>query len=289
MKRFLTLTLILLMMSVSTSYSAGIREVGVAIPRFKVTINKELINNIENKYPFILYKNITYVPLTWDYSNSLSLSTVWDGSGLNIDKKENFFTAVNQDLSGKNSLTKKYTAAIPDYEIVVNGKTINNSSEEYPILNFRNVTYFPLTWRFAVEEFGLLYHWSPEAGLTLATEPSLFRIFSGYSSIEDYMGKWESPDGVFTLRVNQTIQSPTQVEMWIDKGLKSLKLRANLSTKTKEGYSGYSTSTEGDIIFAEVEFKNGEISYTPYKSNMSWAFEELVVPVVFNKHISYKH
>ena len=44
---------------------------------------------------------------------------------------------------------------IGNTDITVNGKTINNDEEPYPLLVFRDVTYFPLTWRFAVDEFGL--------------------------------------------------------------------------------------------------------------------------------------
>ena len=41
----------------------------------------------------------------------------------------------------------KYTASVAAYNIVVNGKKIQNSKEQYPLLQFRDVTYFPLTWR----------------------------------------------------------------------------------------------------------------------------------------------
>ena len=50
---------------------------------------------------------------------------------------------------------------------MVNGKSINNSAEEYPLVTFRGVTYFPLTWRFAVDEFGWDYSFDPENGLVI--------------------------------------------------------------------------------------------------------------------------
>jgi hypothetical protein len=36
-------------------------------------------------------------------------------------------------------------------------------------LNFRNVTYFPLTWRFTADEFGWEYSWDEKSGLQINT------------------------------------------------------------------------------------------------------------------------
>jgi hypothetical protein len=51
----------------------------------------------------------------------------------------------------------------------VNGKVISNSKEQYPLLSFRNVTYFPLTWRFAHDEFGWDYKWNTSGGLSITS------------------------------------------------------------------------------------------------------------------------
>lgn len=39
-------------------------------------------------------------------------------------------------------------AELAEGPITVNGQTIDNRTEEYPLLSFRNITYFPLTWRY---------------------------------------------------------------------------------------------------------------------------------------------
>jgi len=272
---------------VPAAYGARAKEVLVTVPSFKISINQEIIRNKENKFPFIMYKNITYVPLTWDFANALSLETNWDGKSLNIKKREDYYAPVAQDLSGSNSFTKKYRATIPGYDIFVNGEKINNAKEEFPILNFRGVTYFPLTWRFIVDVFGLLYHWSPEAGLTLATEQELFRVFTGYRSFEDYLGRWESADGVFTANIVRKIFSPTYVEIMIAKGRNALRLEADLSSRSAQGYRGFFTNKTGDLVFAEIRFENGKVSYLPNKSNMAWAQPELNLPIIFARHVSY--
>jgi len=290
MKKYLLIILFccLFLTPVPAAYGASAKEIFVTVPSFKISINQEIIRNSENRFPFIMYKNITYVPLTWDYANALSLEAIWDGKSLNIKKRENYFAPVRQDLSGNNSFTKRYRATVPGYEIFVNGKRINNAKEEYPILNFRGITYFPLTWRFMVDVFGLLCHWSPDSGLTLATEPNLFRVFTGYRSFEDYMGKWESADRIFTAEIVQKIFSPTFVEILIAKGRNVIKAEVDLSLKSVQGYRGFFTNKAGDLVFAEIQFKNGKVYYLPNKNNMAWAWPELTVPIIFERHISYR-
>ncbi len=61
----------------------------------------------------------------------------------------------------------QYEATIAEFPIYVNDKNINNFMEEYPLLLFRDVTYFPLTWRFAVEEFGWSYYFDTTNGLVI--------------------------------------------------------------------------------------------------------------------------
>jgi hypothetical protein len=235
-----------------------------------------------------MYKNITYVPLTWDFANALSLEAIWDGKSLSVNRRENYFSHLNQDLSGNNIFTRRYRATIPTYDIFVNGNKINNAKEEYPILNFRGITYFPLTWRFMVDVFGLLYHWNSESGLTLATEPDMFRVFTAYRSFEDYLGTWESADGVFTAEIVRKIYSPTYVEISIAKERNVLILESDLSPRPGQGYHGFFTNKAGDVVFAEIWLKDGKVHYLPNKNNMTWAWPELTVPITFERHISYR-
>ena len=52
------------------------------------------------------------------------------------------------------------------------GKAIDNKKEEYPLLVFRDITYFPLTWRFAVDEFGWNYTFDSTKGLNITSVSS---------------------------------------------------------------------------------------------------------------------
>lgn len=150
--------------------------VTVTIPAFKVTLNGLEIDSASGEFPLIVYKDITYMPMTYDFTLFMGLKTEFGkthgGSG------EYAFYAGNcnkyaESLEVHESKTandeKAYTALIPEYSIYVNNtlhKT-DNLSEEYPVLNFRGITYFPLTWRFAHYEFDWEYSFDDKNGLII--------------------------------------------------------------------------------------------------------------------------
>jgi len=149
-------------------------KVKVTLPSFTVSLNGHTVENDSRDYPLLVYKDITYVPMTWYDGRLLGLETEWtEESGLSIrqGKITSSYAPYKTDVYNSPS----YTAAIPSFKIEVNGKSITNSKEEYPLLSFRDVIYFPLTWRFAHDEFGWSYEWDSKEGL---------RIFSGNPQLE---------------------------------------------------------------------------------------------------------
>lgn len=143
------------------------KNITVTLPTFEVRLNGIQIDNENRKYPLIVYKDITYFPMTYEDSRFLGLKTEWDEkNGLRISKSQ-ILQGYTDDSEGANK--GKYTATIPQFSVQVNSKTIDNEKETYPLLLFRNITYFPLTWRFAVNEFGWEYKFTTETGLEIST------------------------------------------------------------------------------------------------------------------------
>lgn len=144
-------------------------EVTAHIPSFKVTLNMEEIDNEYREYPLLVYKDITYVPMTYHDCRYLSLLTTWDDATNTLTIDKSGVVCAYRDYKGTQKNSRKVFPKICDFNIVVNGKEIDNSKEEYPLLTFRDVTYFPLTWRFSVEEFG----WENSFGITKGCEEGL--------------------------------------------------------------------------------------------------------------------
>lgn len=162
----------LLAMSLHTAPALA-ADVTVTLPTFPVTLNGVTMEQSKSQYPMLVYKDITYVPMTWADTRLLGLNSSWtQQTGLVIEKADDVqdqktaqsaYKPYKASTANKNS----YKAVTASGKITVNGKSINNSSEEYPLLVFRDITYFPLTWRFAVNEFGWDYGFDTKQGLVI--------------------------------------------------------------------------------------------------------------------------
>lgn len=156
----------------------------VTLPDFDVTINGRVWDNQYNRYPLLVYKDITYFPMTYENARFLGLKSAWYPNEYN-EKLATFFVGFN----GQNSVPfdidmyrteeinpKEMKAKIADYQLAVNtvdtAAFIDSKILQYPVLNFRFVTYFPLTWHFAVDEFGWTYQYDAQQGLVINSDQS---------------------------------------------------------------------------------------------------------------------
>ena len=134
----------------------------------KVTLNGQVIDNKTAKYPLLIYSNITYFPMTYHLSRFMGVSTDWNNGSKTLDitaggARTAYAAETGKKQSGSVSVT------LPSYKISVNGAQINNKEEKYPIFNYNGITYFPLTWAYAVDSFGWSYQWDAVNGLRIDT------------------------------------------------------------------------------------------------------------------------
>lgn len=166
-KQLLTLTLAAALTLPMVQPAEAASSVKVHLPDFKVTLNGTVINNDYSQYPLIVYNDITYFPMTYYDCRFLGLETAWESAktGLFIDTSDirGAYTPYNQNK--KNA--RNSTAQIAAFPVTVNGQRIDNAKEKYPLLIYRDITYFPLTWRFGVEEFNWQYHFDTKTGLVI--------------------------------------------------------------------------------------------------------------------------
>lgn len=147
------------------------KNVIVNLPKFPVKINGVKMDNEKSKYPLIVYRDITYFPLTYKNSRFMGLTTDWDKYKriFSVSRDPNSigeYSNYDQGFKNKNS----YKAGVPTFIVNVNENRIINSKEKYPLLVFRDVTYFPLTWRFCHDEFDLNYSFTNRDGLVISSK-----------------------------------------------------------------------------------------------------------------------
>lgn len=147
------------------------KNVNVNLPKFPVKINGVKMDYERSLYPLIVYRDITYFPLTYKNSRFLGLTTDWDKYKriFSVSRDPNSigeYSNYDQGFKNKNS----YKAGVPTFIVNVNENRIINSKEKYPLLVFRDVTYFPLTWRFCHDEFDLNYSFTNRDGLVISSK-----------------------------------------------------------------------------------------------------------------------
>ncbi len=136
------------------------------LPTFDITLNGVKIENNARLYPFIVHNDITYFPMTYYDSRFLNLKTEWNSkTGLKVLKGDESSGYIADTTKIKHPSTMNPTLAV--FDIHINGKEINNQNEPYPLLLYKDITYFPMTWRFGVDEFGWEYKFTNEKGLVI--------------------------------------------------------------------------------------------------------------------------
>ena len=168
MKKIFALFIVIVMLLPGAVYA---QHESAKIPSFKVTFNGQSVDSAKRQFPLLVYKDITYIPMTYFDCRFMGLGTKWSDETKTLEIfKTNVTTAWReQSADTKNPAVNK--VSVCDFNIVVNGtENIDNKKEEYPLLLFRNVTYFPLTWRFAAEEFGWEYSFDKENGLVINSD-----------------------------------------------------------------------------------------------------------------------
>lgn len=225
-KQILTAILALLLTAVTPVTASGAQsEKGVTIrmPGFPVTINGAIVDNSYDKYPFIVYNDITYFPMTYNGSRFLGLESEWKGNfeGLLIEKTAITVAWNPFKLNTKNN--DSYRATVPGFPIRINGKAVDNRSLKYPLLSFREITYFPMTWEFGVNEFGWDYTFNNKDGLIInsdnikleqkkpATEVSKreFSSAPGSATVTDQYMYYENEKGQI---IQAKLADPTQMK-----------------------------------------------------------------------------
>ncbi|WP_052487137.1 hypothetical protein [Gordoniibacillus kamchatkensis] len=146
------------------------RSVTVTLPHFPVVLDGVAIDSEKLRYPLLTYNDITYIPMTWSISQATGLRLKWSQeSGLDVDLDMPAAEKPDLEQGGSFRQDRSYRAKVVDYPVKVNQQAIDNGSQTYPLLEFQDITYFPLTWNYAVDDFRWKLGWDAEDGLSIAT------------------------------------------------------------------------------------------------------------------------
>ncbi len=193
--RFFTFVLVLIaVLTFAASAHAGFVKVQIA--PFYTEAEHVSVYNGSVEYPFILYKNVTYLPLTKGVCERLGLVTGFDSQKGFYVVSEDYVPYIEDDRSifgktAQNYYGIEYDAVVPQYPVYLNGIRIDSTKEEYPFINFRGITYLPLTYKFVVEELDLDLKWSQEEQSLIVQKRIKYGLVDELSGVtwEAYLGK----------------------------------------------------------------------------------------------------
>ena len=134
----------------------------------KVTLNGQVIDNKNAKYPLLSYSNITYFPMTYHLSRFMGVETDWNNASKSLNITAGGAQSAYVAEPGK-APRGSVSVTLPSYKVYINSALSNDVDDTWPIFNYNGVTYFPLTFRYAYESFGWGYQWDAENGLRIDT------------------------------------------------------------------------------------------------------------------------
>ncbi len=143
-----------------TMAAKGAETVNATISPFEQNIVYTDFYNYAVEYPVLLYDEILYIPLTSSMCNELYLSIAFTpedglyiarggGRGVIGQERQQALGAIEYS----NPADGRVNAVVPEYPVYINGRRYDNAAAEYPFLNFRDITYLPLTYDIIHNEF----------------------------------------------------------------------------------------------------------------------------------------
>ncbi len=142
-------------------------QVEVTLPFFPVTLGDQTLDTQGEEYPFLLYRDITYLPLTYYGCRLLGLYEKWTPQG-GLVISDVGVPGDYRPTPAVSDNTAPLYASVAEGKITVMGRSVENDGEAWPYLVFRDVTYLPMTWANMYELLGCDYRFDPGSGLHIA-------------------------------------------------------------------------------------------------------------------------
>lgn len=273
-----------------TASNSVVEFAEVNVVDFSININEEKSNSYNSykiksndmplfKYPLVMYKNITYVPLT--YYNCILLGVELKTEDNQVFIKKSNLEKPEEYLKDQLEEKREETKTMKISPFVLNIQGIEYYDEEYPALFYKDIVYLPLTWNVVnnIMQWDFTFN---EEGIELYTD-SYYYYSEGDSSYEikkdggmrattSYGKTYYQKDGkrVFASIYHQTVGGPTWDNMKITVGNETISIPGHTGYGQKQGPV---FTVEGEYIYTvhsdrtkyapcKIKIDTGEIIYT---------------------------
>lgn len=167
----------LLILSLTLITKTNAKSVDIHLPTFNIYVNEVKVENDYKKYPFIVYKGITYFPLTYDDSKFMGWNLKWikKTRELHVVSTEqvNYQWEEYKQVKGKTKNKKIMKAKTPEFKIKFGDEYLPKTIGKYPVLVYNHVTYIPLVYDYNYEDSCMSFVFSKEKGLEITRPEAL--------------------------------------------------------------------------------------------------------------------
>lgn len=163
--------------------TAEAKTVSAVLPAHTVTIDGQALDSTYRQYPLLVYKDITYLPLTSAIQNQCGLAQAFYDEPYIAGGKPVWFVGLADKADTAWTLDKrqkanplKHNVQILDGMIALNTvfpkNFYDNQEASYPLLSYRDMVYLPLTYDIVTDVLGWAYAYDGQNGLVIdTTEP----------------------------------------------------------------------------------------------------------------------
>lgn len=192
-KRIISLFFIIFLLSTSAVFANTAKQ-EVTVYNKGIHINGENLINAHSQYPYFVYKDIIYFPLTYENGKILGFEVVWDEEiqKLSIATQDSEQTNykeqwIKQDL-------KKISVEKSGANVLINDKEY--ISEDYPVMEYEYIAYVPLTHQVIADYLKWDFFFNLYTGIYISTDEavnaaSMFdeASFNYYKALAEYAMK----------------------------------------------------------------------------------------------------
>lgn len=171
---------------------ADAQNADVSAAPWQIKIDGQFVNNSE--YPFLVHRDILYLPLYYEMCEFMGLETHYGKFGYGATPVYRFYAGNSKkerrklpDIANEKSTgINQNTAQIAEYDVYILSEKYDSVKEEYPILNFEGITYIPLTWNISAR----LLDW--DCSLDAAVGQYTINTQNATRPQIDYMNYWNT-------------------------------------------------------------------------------------------------
>lgn len=167
MKKIFTLLLTMIICLQVPSFALETFELEVV--NYEIEINDVRLETNKSQYPILNYKEVTYLPMTWQNLQSLSLNVKFDSTNVFISKAEEMASGYTNGEELK-AFPESVSAVLPERNIYINDVILENKIQEYPILEYKGVLYLPMSDSFANKLLGIKLSFNTVSGLKINSD-----------------------------------------------------------------------------------------------------------------------